>query len=434
MTTLLVSASSAEGQVGSKKRKKTGGNPAVRGDQDSRPRPRPAPASDLAAAPVVDGVGPATQPRARVTPGRSQDRPAPLDAFFQIPVDERQPAEQGWRPAVLEDAEPQAVAATYTFPAPEGGPCSTAIRFTGVRQGIDGDPGPRDQFQRVERLDNLPGGSPVSVTTRVQNVSKGEWRVLAQFVEHPASGPRFPDRMIETSTQFGQLAQGPGVRLWAWPLLVGLGAVLAVVLQAVLAADAGLDVAQVLGLSVVGCLLGFGGGKMWYLALHRKPLREFLSSGACIQGFLVGALGVLGLGSAVLGMPVLTVLDVTTPGIFLGVALGRPGCLLTGCCVGRPTSSRWGLVSSDRRLVIRRVPVQLYEALAGLVIGTLSLVAVLRGVPVPGAVFVAAIAAYTLVRQLLFPLRVQTRTPAGRLVTIAVSSSFLLGAAATFLV
>ena len=47
-------------------------------------------------------------------------------------------------------------------------------------------------------------------------------------------------------------------------------------------------------------------------------------------------------------------------------------------------------------------------------------------------VFVAAIAAYILVRQLLFGLRVESRTSTGRHVTIALSLLFFLGAAGTF--
>lgn len=226
---------------------------------------------------------------------------------------------------------------------------------------------------------------------------------------------------------------GPRVRLWTWPLLIGLGAFLALVVQALLAGAVGIDALPTLGLSLAGCLLGFLGGKVWYLALHRKPWRELLDSGACIQGFLLVSLAVLALGSLLWGLPMGLVLDITTPGIFLGVAVGRPGCFLTGCCAGRPTASRWGMISSDRRVAVRRVPVQLLEAAAGLAIGLASLAGVLAGLSPAGSVFVAAVAAYALVRQLLFGLRVESRTRAGRLVTIAASGVVLGGVAALWL-
>jgi phosphatidylglycerol---prolipoprotein diacylglyceryl transferase len=96
----------------------------------------------------------------------------------------------------------------------------------------------------------------------------------------------------------------------------------------------------------------------------------------------------------------------SAPGLLLGVTVGRFGCLLGGCCAGRPTCSRWGIWSSNRRLGVRRVPVQLLEASFAGVLGALALAVVLLfGASAGGLVFVAGIAAYTAGRQLLFPLR-----------------------------
>jgi phosphatidylglycerol:prolipoprotein diacylglycerol transferase len=65
--------------------------------------------------------------------------------------------------------------------------------------------------------------------------------------------------------------------------------------------------------------------------------------------------------------------------------------------------------------------VQLSEAAAALVIGLTSLaVLLLDGLPIAGSVFVAAIATYTGVRQLLFPLRADPHTRRGRYITLAV--------------
>jgi phosphatidylglycerol:prolipoprotein diacylglycerol transferase len=77
----------------------------------------------------------------------------------------------------------------------------------------------------------------------------------------------------------------------------------ALMLQALLAARAGISVGAVLTLSFLGCLLGFVGGKTWYLVLHRKHPREFVTAGACIQGFLVVALGDLAWGRCCFGYP-----------------------------------------------------------------------------------------------------------------------------------
>jgi phosphatidylglycerol:prolipoprotein diacylglycerol transferase len=47
------------------------------------------------------------------------------------------------------------------------------------------------------------------------------------------------------------------------------------------------------------------------------------------------------------------------PAIALGIAIGRIGCLLAGCCYGIPTSLPWGLDFGDG---ILRHPTQLYES------------------------------------------------------------------------
>jgi phosphatidylglycerol:prolipoprotein diacylglycerol transferase len=42
-------------------------------------------------------------------------------------------------------------------------------------------------------------------------------------------------------------------------------------------------------------------------------------------------------------LPVLAIADAAAPGLALGYAIGRVGCLLNGCCYGGPTTLPWGL-------------------------------------------------------------------------------------------
>lgn len=386
-------------------------------------------------------VRPSVVPDARIIGVRRSRRQAPRPAtdpqraFFAVPADERQTVARGCAPAALEGVGMDGVAPTYSFQAPEGGGFyDLTVRFVGRRKDVTGEPASQDSFERVEHVTLPANGEPASLTAKVQPVNPGEWRVLAEPLD-PAGEPdsRFPRRVIEIGSQFGPLAQGPRVWVWAWPALVGLGAAVALVVQAWLAHRTGLGVVSVLVLSLVGCLLGFAGGKLWFLGLHRQPVRQFLTAGACVQGFLVVSLTVLAGGAALLGLRVGDVLDITAPGILLGVAVGRPGCFFAGCCAGRPTSSAWGLVSSDRRITVRRLPVQLLEASTGLVLGAAALVVILLApAGVPGSLFVASLAAYTFVRQLLFGLRVESRTQAGRAWTLAITALLVLGAAGTY--
>lgn len=361
--------------------------------------------------------------------GRSQ-RPGRVD----VPEERVQQRGLARRLRSLGEVTAAGLAVTYVLdPTSWSGPASVALRFTGTREGGTGTAG--DRFERVERIGEVvPGAGPVSVTARVGNVNHGTWHVVA-VPEPGGTGRDLPTRRFVTETTMAQLAQGPGVRLEAWPLLVGAGAVVAVAVQALLLGGVGLPVAPLVGLSVLACLLGFPGGKLWYLAANRRPLREFLHAGAGIQGFLLTALAVVLVGSVALGLPAGTVLDATAPGIFLGVAVGRPGCFLTGCCAGRPTRSRWGMTSSDRRLLLRRVPVQLMEGTAGLAVGSAALAVFLTAPPpVPGALLAAAVAAYTLARQLLFPLRTNTHTRSGRRLVLTACVAVLAAVAVGYAV
>ena len=316
---------------------------------------------------------------------------------------------------------PQGLAAIYWGDASDE---DVSIRVTGVRRGPASPPLP-GRFERAVTINGLPAGSGrFAATIRVEGVPGGEWDITARRTDRAAA--RGDVQRSVVATRPWQLAYGPAVRVWSWPVLVGAGAVLAIVLQALLLARTGANVAAAVMLSVTACVTGFVGAKGWYVVLKRKHPREFFRTGACIQGFLMVAFGSLALGATTTGIGAGVLLDAATPGLFLGMAIGRPGCFLTGCCAGRPTASRWGLWSSDRAVAVKRVPVQLWEAGAALVIGAASLAVTLAtGVPVAGALFVGAIAAYTGARQLLFPFREDPHTRLGRFLTIAASGAVI---------
>ena len=232
----------------------------------------------------------------------------------------------------------------------------------------------------------------------------------------------------------------PGARLGAWPALVALGAVLALTVQALLASHAELPVSRVFWLSLVACLVGVAGAKLYYVVGHlvKGDLRiglSMLTGGMCIQGFVLGAIATLVIGAPAADLGVLPLLDVTTPGLLFGMTIGRFGCLLGGCCAGRPTASRWGVWSSDRKLGMRRIPTQLLESAVAFVLGLAAAGLVwTTSVQPSGAIFMGAIAVYTFSRQLLFPMRAGPRhTPHGRIVTMTLAAVVLaaaIGAAA----
>lgn len=304
-----------------------------------------------------------------------------------------------------------------------------AIRFTGSRVEVEGHASTEKVgFDRTLVVKSRPAaGGRFAATTRIQGIASGEWEVSARRIDGGADSSERQQNSVLTA-RTALLTYGPAVRVWSWPALVAAGAVVALIVQGFLLSRMDANVAAAVAISALSCVLGYIGAKVWYLILHRRPISTFIRAGACIQGFLLVSLGTLVIGGALGGMDVGAVLDATTPGLFLGMAIGRPGCFLAGCCSGRPTRSRWGLFSSDRTLATRRIPVQLYEAAAALLIAGVALAAVLQvDLPVGGLVFLGSIAAYTLVRQGLFLFRVDAHTRRGRLTVSLICCAVLIG-------
>ena len=368
--------------------------------------------------------------------GKGEDRLAATGGRWSQPRSEPPPRfDDG-------DTDPQTLTATFWFdPGPSRHPSSATIKFAGHRVGVTGLPSPRDRFVQEETIEGVvPGSGPVSITARVRGVNPGEWAVTAEMV-----GPPRRARDRRSSRRPGQLSvqvlrpaawswrrwalstslAGPVKTRWAplavfermpavvpgsYTVLVTLGVVIGLMVQARLLALEHLDAGRALMASLVAVAVGLVGAKLWYLALDRQLWRESLTDGWCIQGFLAGSAVTAIAAMVVLHLPVGRVLDATSPGLFIGLAVGKLGCFLTGCCAGRPTGSRWGVWSSDRRVGARRFPAQLLESATALIVGVAALLLVLHFRPaVPGAWFIASFATYTLCRQFLLRLRAERR-------------------------
>lgn len=379
-------------------------------------------------------------------PGPSAPTPPPPEPQ-PAAVAEPQPAvrvatrdrEQSGRLAVtsqscsaVREVEPQSLGVSWWYDAPDRGePHDLTVRFEGER--LDGPPSslPTSFGSETTVTAVQPGSGRAAVTARVTGIAPGSYEVRAAPVRPQ---PRTPSAPVQGRTGFAPVVRvaGPGVVLGAWPALVLLGTLLALVVQNRLAVRTELPAGRVLALTGLACFIGVAGAKIYYLLTHRGERTGVPTAGMSVQGFVLGAVGTPALGALLLDLSVPRVLDVTAPGLLFGMTVGRFGCLLGGCCAGRPTSSRWGVRSSDRRLLARRLPVQLFEGAvaAAAAVAAWLLITVGRNEPA-GAVFVGALAAYTLGRQLLFPLRDLPRaTRHGRTAMIAVTSALVVAAAA----
>jgi phosphatidylglycerol---prolipoprotein diacylglyceryl transferase len=339
-------------------------------------------------------------------------------------------------------------------PGEHGDPFTATIRFTGRRMDVTGPARPGDTFSQDETVSGIvPGSGPVAITAEVRGINPGTWTVTARLVARADAGqaqpgphagavaagkvpwprrvriPAPPDTAVRTTTLLQ--SRVPGVIRYAYACLVTLGVLSGLGLEALLLSTAHYPLLRPILFSVAAVAAGVIGGKTWYAAVHRGRKWD----GWCIQGFVAGAAVVVAATAiAGPGLAAGAFLATATPALLIGMGIGRHGCFWAGCCTGRPTASRWGIWSSDRRLGCRRMPVQLLEAWTALAVGAGSLIAVLlAGLPRSGPVAVAGLAAYTLIRQLILGLRDEPRQwRYGRRVTAAAAAIALIAGVVLF--
>ena len=161
---------------------------------------------------------------------------------------------------------------------------------------------------------------------------------------------------------------------------------------------------QLLDFSSLALVGGLVGARALFVALHWDAFSsEPLEILAVWHGGLVWYGGFLGglLGGACYvraqRLSFLRVLDQFIPFLTLGHAIGRVGCLLNGCCYGKPTDAWCGVTFPDQGVAV--VPTQLLES-AGLLLLYLVLRSLQRPglLQYPGRVFGAYLAGYGALR------------------------------------
>jgi phosphatidylglycerol:prolipoprotein diacylglycerol transferase len=141
----------------------------------------------------------------------------------------------------------------------------------------------------------------------------------------------------------------------------------------------GLDSAKITDLAIYTLIAGLIGAKLLLVVVewrfyrqHPGELWSVIQSGGVFYGGLIAALPVAWWYARKYGMPGWQTADVLAPGVAIGQAVGRLGCLAAGCCHGRPTTMPWAITFRDVHasrtvgtpLDIPLHPTQIYESLA----------------------------------------------------------------------
>lgn len=174
-----------------------------------------------------------------------------------------------------------------------------------------------------------------------------------------------------------------GWPVYSYGVLLAAAYLIGLQLGVVRARRAGVDPAKIMDLGIYLIIAALVGAKLMLIAVDwdyfRQNPGEILSlvrAGGVFYGGLIAAVAVGLWLVRKYKLPVWATADLMAPGIALGHVVGRFGCLLAGCCYGRPTDVPWAITFTDPNaaanvgtpLGIPLHPTQMYDAGAELII------------------------------------------------------------------
>ena len=205
---------------------------------------------------------------------------------------------------------------------------------------------------------------------------------------------------------------GP-VTVYTYGVLLAAAYLLGLRLAMSRAKSRGLDPNRTLDLGIAIIISALVGAKLLLLLVDFDRFRQnpgelfsIVRSGGVFYGGLIAAVAVAFWYMWRHKMPLWTTCDVFAPGIALGHAVGRLGCLMAGCCYGRPTDVPWAITFTNPEaaanvgtpLGVALHPTQLYESAAEALILVLLLVTEKKGRPFEGRTFWSYIVLYGISR------------------------------------
>jgi phosphatidylglycerol:prolipoprotein diacylglycerol transferase len=146
---------------------------------------------------------------------------------------------------------------------------------------------------------------------------------------------------------------GP-ITVYTYGVLLAAAYLLGLKLAMTRAKARGLDPNRTLDLGIAIIISALVGAKLLLLLVDFDRFRQnpaelfsIVRSGGVFYGGLIAAVAVAFWYMRRHRMPLWTTCDVFAPGIALGHAVGRLGCLMAGCCYGRVTSVPWAITFTN---------------------------------------------------------------------------------------
>ncbi len=166
------------------------------------------------------------------------------------------------------------------------------------------------------------------------------------------------------------------------------------------ARDSGIAPDRYAAVTLILIAAALAGAHLLYVLTHRERYRGrpravwSNRNGAAMYGGLIAAVAISPAALVPFAIPAGAYWDAAAVTMLVGMAFGRVGCLLTGCCCGRPSESWFAIrLPNLRGEWRRRVPMQPIESMLAAALA----VAAMRArpyAPFRGAIFLAVLTIY----------------------------------------
>jgi len=171
---------------------------------------------------------------------------------------------------------------------------------------------------------------------------------------------------------------GP-LTIHTYGLFMAAGFFLGIIVTLQLAEVEGIGPHHVVDMGFVMILSAVIGSRLLHILLN---IAYYISDPAAVfkiwEGGLIFSGGILAVIPAMLwyskrhNFSLLKIGDLWSPGVAAGQAVGRFGCFMAGCCYGKPTTLKWGVVFTHPNSLapthIPLHPTQIYSSLSGFII------------------------------------------------------------------
>jgi phosphatidylglycerol---prolipoprotein diacylglyceryl transferase len=192
-----------------------------------------------------------------------------------------------------------------------------------------------------------------------------------------------------------------GWNVYSYPAMLYVGLVAGVFLGAWVAQRSGMSADRFAAATVILLIPALAGSRLYFVltrwdVYRREPKRIWrrTEGGMAMYGGLILTVPLSIPLLRAMGLPFGAFWDAAMFTMLLGMAFTRIGCLLNGCCGGRPSEAWFALDLPDHRGVWRRrYPTQLMEMTFALMLVGAAFMLRSRA-PFSGAIFCSAIVAY----------------------------------------